>query len=51
MRFGKLAGLLSGSLVLAMARAACAEVIIHYPSSGATVNGTVTVTAYVNNAY
>lgn len=51
MRFGKLTALLLGSLVLAMARAACAEVIINYPSSGGTVNGSVTVTAFVNNAY
>jgi hypothetical protein len=51
MRFSKLTALLLGSLALAMARAACAEVIINYPSSGGTVNGTVTVTAFVNNAY
>src|SRR5262249_51360 len=36
--------------VLSMARAACAEVINH-PTDGATVNGTITVTAQINAAW
>jgi hypothetical protein len=51
MRFGKLIGLLLGSLVLSMARAARVEVIINYPTNGATVNGTITVTAQITSAW
>ncbi|HEY2486919.1 MAG TPA: Ig-like domain-containing protein [Candidatus Binataceae bacterium] len=51
MRFGKLIGLLFGSLVLATARAACAEVIITNPTNGATVNGTITVSAQITSAW
>lgn len=39
-----------GLLVLTV-RPACAEVIINSPSGGATVSGTVTVKAYVNQAW
>ena len=38
-------------LALALATSASAEVIINSPSNGTTVSGTVTIKAYVNNAY
>jgi autotransporter family porin len=38
-------------LTLALATSASAEVIINSPSNGTTVSGTVTIKAYVNNAW
>jgi hypothetical protein len=51
MRFGELIGLLVEALALSMEGAARAEVIITYPTNGATVNGAITVTAQINSSW
>jgi autotransporter family porin len=51
MRLGKGIALIAGAVVLWTADAARAMVTINFPTSGETLNGTVTVKAQINNAY
>lgn len=50
-RYKKYITVLMMFLALALATSANAEVIINSPSSGTTVSGTVTIKAYINNAW
>src|SRR5262249_11254055 len=51
MRIGKIVALITGAIVLSMPEAARAMVTLNSPSNGATVNGTIKVTAQITSAW